>query len=58
MDDKCLAEKKIPEDCDISIIVNCFKNMDNATERENYRGLNSLEHMNLKKKLNKNPRGG
>ena len=39
-----IAEKKIPSDWDMSIIMNCYKGKGDATERGNYRGLKLLEH--------------
>ena len=39
-----LAENHVPDDWNTSIIVNCFKNKGEATERGNYRGLKLLEH--------------
>ena len=42
---KINSESKVPGDWDTSVIVNCFKNKSNATERGNYRGLQLLEHM-------------
>ena len=41
---KILADNKIPEDWNTSVIVNCFKNKGAAVERGNYRGLKLLEH--------------
>ena len=35
---KIIAENKLPEDWDTSVIVNCFKNKGVATEQGNYRG--------------------
>ena len=42
---KIIAENKVLEDWDMSVIVNCFKNKGDATERGNYRGLKLLGHM-------------
>ena len=39
------AENDVPEDWDPSVIVKCFKNMGDASERGNYRGLKLVEHM-------------
>ena len=39
-----IKEGRIPDDWNTSIIVNCFKNKGEATERGNYRGLKLLEH--------------
>ena len=36
------VENKVAEDWNISIIVNCFKNKREVTERGNYRGLKLL----------------
>ena len=35
-----IAEKKLPEDWDLSYIINLYKGKGNALERGNYRGLN------------------
>ena len=40
-----LDEYKIPEDWNTSVIINCFKNKGEATDRGNYRGLKLLEHL-------------
>ena len=45
MDDtfnKIIAENNIPKDWDISVILNCFKNKDDATEKGDYGGLLEL----------------
>ena len=42
---KIIVENKVPENWDMSVTVNCFKNKGNGIERENYRGLKLLEHM-------------
>ena len=39
-----LRENQIPGDWNTSVIVNCFKNKGEATERGNYRGLKLLQH--------------
>ena len=40
-----LDEYKIPEDWNTSVILNCFKNKGEMTDRGNYRGLKFLEHL-------------
>ena len=40
-----LDKYKIPEKWNTSVIPNCFKNKDEATDRGNYRGLKLLEHL-------------
>ena len=40
-----IAENKVPEDWDVGVIVNCFKNKGNTTEQGNYTGLKLWEHM-------------
>ena len=42
---RIVDEKEIPAEWNTSVIVNCFKNKGEATERGNYRGLKLLEHM-------------
>ena len=39
-----IAEKKLPEDWDLSYIINLYKGKGNALERGNYRGLKLTEH--------------
>ena len=39
---KIIAENNIPKDWDISVILNCFKNKDDATEKGDYGGLLEL----------------
>ena len=39
-----ILERKFPTDWDKSIILNCFKDKGDATDRGNYRGLKLLEH--------------
>ena len=36
---------KLPEDWNTSVILNCFKNKGETTERGNYRGLKLFEHL-------------
>ena len=43
--DKIIAGNKVAKDWDTIVIVNCFKNKGDATERGNYSGLKLLEHM-------------
>ena len=42
---KIIPETKVPEDWDTSVIVNCFKNKGDASERGNHRGMKLLEYM-------------
>ena len=42
---RIITENEVPEDWDTSIIMNCFRNKGDATERGNCRGLKLLEHM-------------
>ena len=42
---RIVDEKELPAEWNTSVIVNCFKNKGEATERGNYRGLKLLEHM-------------
>ena len=42
---KTIAENKVPEDWDVGVIVNCFKNKSNTTEQGNYTGVTLWEHM-------------
>ena len=40
-----LDEYKIPEDWNMSMILNCFKKKGEATDKGNYRGLKLFEHL-------------
>ena len=42
---KIIADNKVLEGWDRSVIVNNFKNKSDATERGNYKGLKLIEHM-------------
>ena len=40
-----LKDERIPTECNAIVIINCFKNKSEATDRGNYRDLELLEHM-------------
>ena len=52
-----LKDERTPE-CNAIVIINCFKNKSEATDRGNYRDLELLEHMKIFKRIIEEKKSG